>query len=264
VGFGAISETNLCGGKFLTFQKIVHVVPVGFEEDRAIFGLLKLGASKIYLLMDSKEDPWGQEARKYAAKVKDRLEKFVFDMNDIKEVSFDPTSFDSCDKTIKKILDSEKDASKIYLNISSSTKLAAVAFALKAIEYENTFLYYVVPEEYNLPGEGVPFSSGARRIEVFTPREESFSVIEKEILERLDNKTYSSLGELSEIVYPGENKAGRAKLSYHIRKLQNQGLVEFEPGKKIALSTIGKSKLSPPKDDAKRLLGKKSQKVLSE
>ena len=109
----------------------------------------------------------------------------------------------------------------------------------------------------------MPFSSGARRIEVFTPREDSFSVIEKEILERLDNKTYSSLGELSEIVYPGEEKAGRAKLSYHVRKLQSQGLVEFEPGKKIAISTIGKSKLNPPKDDAKRLLKKKSQRVVS-
>ena len=248
----------------MTFQKVVHVVPVGFEEDRAIFGLLKLGASRIYLLLDSKEDPWGQEARKYAEKVKNRLKQFVFDMNDIREVSFDPTSFDSCNKTIKEILDAEKDASKVFLNISSSTKLAAVAFALKAIEYENAFLYYVVPEEYNLPGEGVPFSSGARRIEVFTPRDESFSTIQKEILQRLEKKTYSSLGELSEVLYPGEDKAGRAKLSYHVRKLQSQGFVEFEAGKKIALSTIGKTKLNPPKDDAKRLVGKKSQKVLSE
>ena len=239
-------------------------MPVGFEEDRAIFGLLKLGASRIYLLLDSKEDPWGQEARKYAEKVKNRLKQFVFDMNDIREVSFDPTSFDSCNKTIKEILDAEKDASKVFLNISSSTKLAAVAFALKAIEYENAFLYYVVPEEYNLPGEGVPFSSGARRIEVFTPRDESFSTIQKEILQRLEKKTYSSLGELSEVLYPGEDKAGRAKLSYHVRKLQSQGFVEFEAGKKIALSTIGKTKLNPPKDDAKRLVGKKSQKVLSE
>ena len=239
-------------------------MPVGFEEDRAIFGLLKLGASRIYLLLDSKEDPWGQEARKYAEKVKNRLKQFVFDMNDIREVSFDPTSFDSCNKTIKEILDAENDASKVFLNISSSTKLAAVAFALKAIEYENAFLYYVVPEEYNLPGEGVPFSSGARRIEVFTPRDESFSTIQKEILQRLEKKTYSSLGELSEVLYPGEDKAGRAKLSYHVRKLQSQGFVEFEAGKKIALSTIGKTKLNPPKDDAKRLVGKKSQKVLSE
>ena len=49
-------------------DRIVHVVPVGFEEDRAIFGLMKLGASKIYLLIDEKEDSWGEEARKYARK----------------------------------------------------------------------------------------------------------------------------------------------------------------------------------------------------
>ena len=79
-------------------------------------------------------------------------------------------------------------------------------------------------------------------------------MIEENIMKQLENTTYSSLGELSDIVFPGQEKAGRAKLSYHIRKLQNQGLVEFEPGKKVAISTIGKSKLAPPNDDAKRLL----------
>lgn len=239
-------------------DRIVHVVPVGFEEDRAIFGLMKLGASKIYLLLDQKEDSWGEEARKYAEKVKGRLKQFVFDMNDVTEVFFDPTSFSSCEKVITTILDEEKEASKVYLNISSSTKLAAVAFSLKAIEYENAFLYYVVPEEYNLPAEGVPLSSGARRIEVFTPRDEKFSVVEEGIMKKLESTTYSSLGELSDLVFPGQEKAGRAKLSYHIRKLQGQGLVEFEPGKRIAISPLGKSKLVPLKDDAKRLLQRQS------
>ena len=240
-------------------ERVVHIVPVGFEEDRAIFGLAKLGASKIYLLIDKKDDAWGQEARKYAEKVKNRLRQFVFDMSDVEEIYFDPTSYSSCESVVANILENERNASKIYLNISSSTKLAAVAFALKAIEYENAFLYYVVPEEYNLPAEGVALSSGVRRIEVFTPREEKFSVIEEEILEKLDSKIYQSLGELSEIIFPGEDKAGRAKLSYHVRKLQSQGLVEFEPGKKIAISTVGKSKLTPPNDDAKRRIRNQAQ-----
>jgi len=233
----------------------VHVVPVGFEEDRAVYGLMKLGATRIYLLVDGKSDSWGEEARRHAERVKDRLRQVMFDPANLKEVPFDPTRYGSCEKTVTEILKSEKDADKIYLNISSSTKLCAVAFALKATEYGNAFLYYVVPEVYNLPTEGRPFSSGAQRIEVWSPRVFKFGDLEKVILKALDSERFSSLGELNEAIIPDDvSKATRAKLSYYVRKLEQGGFVEFIPGKKIALTPLGKTKLYPPRDDAKREL----------
>lgn len=234
-------------------ERIVHIVPVGFEEDRAVYGLMKLGATRIYLLVDGKSDSWGEEARRHAERVRDRLRQIMFDSADLQEVPFDPTRYESCEKTVTDILRSEKDADKIYLNISSSTKLCAVAFALKATEYENAFLYYVVPEVYNLPTEGRPFSSGAQRIEVWSPRVFKFGDLENAIMKALDSRRFSSLRELNETIIPDEiGKATRAKLSYYVRKLEQGGLVEFIPGKKIALTTLGKTKLYPPKDDAKR------------
>jgi len=239
----------------LVSERIVHIIPVGFEEDRAVFGLMELGATKIYLLIDGKQDSWGEEARRHAERVQDRLKHVMFDLANLKQVAFDPTSYKSCEEVATNILESEKDAERIYLNISSSTKLCAVAFALKATEYENAFLYYVVPEAYNLPTEGRPFSSGAQRIEVWSPRSYKFGDWEKTILKALDSKTFSSLGQLNEAVIPDDiSKASRAKLSYYVRKLEQEGLVEFAPGRKIALSPLGKSKLYPPKDDAKRQL----------
>jgi hypothetical protein len=236
-------------------ERIAHVIPVGFEEDRAIFGLMELGASQIYLLIDNKTDPWGEEARRHAERVEDRLRQVMFDLGKVKKIPFDPTSYKSCEETVTNILEDEKDTDKVYLNISSSTKLCAVAFALRATEYENAFLYYVVPKDYNLPSEGRPFSSGAQRIEVLSPRNFRFSDWEKIILKALDSKTFSSLRELNQALIPDDvSKANRAKLSYYVRKLEEEGFIEFAPGKKIALTPLGKSKLHPLRDDAKRKL----------
>jgi hypothetical protein len=238
------------------------VVPVGFEEDRAVCGLMELGAQRIYLLIDGKPDPWGEQARKHADQVKERLKHVMFDLRSLIEVKFDPTTYKSCEETVSKILDEEKDADKVYLNISSSTKLCAVAFALKASEYGNALLYYVVPEVYNLPKEGRPFSSGASRIEVWSPRSIKFGDMEGVIMKALESKTFTSLGELNQILMPDEiSKATKAKLSYYVRKLEKEGFVEFTPGKRIALTPLGKSKLRPPEDDSERLLISKNAKA---
>ena len=243
------------GGSKLVLEDIVHIIPVGFEEDRAVFGLMELGATRIYLLIDEKQDSWGEEARRHAERVKDRLKHVMFNQDNLRQVPFDPTSYQSSEKTVTELLRLEKDAKRIYLNISSSTKLCAVAFALTSAEFENAFLYYVVPEDYNLPSEGRPFSSGARRIEVWSPRRLKFGDWEKTILRTLDSKTFSSLGQLNQVVIPEDiSKASKAKLSYYVRKLKKEGLVEFSPGKKIAISALGKSKLYSPTDDAKRLI----------
>jgi len=122
---------------------------------------------------------------------------------------------------------------------------------LAATEHENAFLYYVVPKKYNLPMQGFPFSSGMERIEVFSARSYEFGELEDVILKALTSGSYSSLGELNAAILPEEiSKASRAKLSYYVRKLQKQGYIDFDPGKRIALTTLGKTRLTPPVDDA--------------
>jgi len=233
-------------------DKIVHIVPVGFENDRALFGLIKIGAKEIYLLYDNKPDVWGEESRKHTNIVKSRLQDFFFNSEDLHEIPFDPTRYESCEETIGRILEKEKNAKGIYVNVSTSTKLCAIASTLKAIEHSNVFLYYVVPEKYNLPSGGKPFSSGVKRIEVFSPRGFQIGNWEREILRALDSGFFTSLGELNKVIMPDDlSKANRAKLSYYVRKLQREGYVAFVPGKKIALTSMGRSRLHPPTDDAK-------------
>lgn len=233
-------------------DKIVHIIPIGFEVDRALFGLVKIGVNEIYILYDNKKDPWGDKSRKHAEVVKDRLKSFFIDFDNVHEIPFDPTKYESCETTISGILEKEKNAKRIYINVSTSTKLCAIASTLKAIEHDNVLLYYVVPKKYNLPPEGKPFSSGAKRMEIFSPRGFQISDWEKEVLEALDSHTYRSLGELNKEVIPDDlSKASRAKLSYYVRKLQREGYVDFIPGKKIVLTTLGRSRLNPPVDDAR-------------
>lgn len=235
----------------MTREKTVHVVPVGFEEDRAISGLMELGATDIYLLIDEKEGSWGENARRHAERVEDRLGQVFLDSSHLQKVPYDPTMYESCRKVVRQILEKEKDAVKIFLNVSSSTKLCAIAFALAATEHDNAFLYYVVPKTYNLPTQGRPFSSGVQRIEVFSPRGYRFGELEDIILRTVGSGSYSSLGELNVAILPDEiSKANRAKLSYYVRKLQKEGFIDFDPGKRIALTTVGKARLSPPTDDA--------------
>jgi hypothetical protein len=238
-------------------KRITHVVPVGFEEDRAVYGFINLSATKIYLLIDEKEGSWGEEARRHADAVKKRLNQMAFDGNNVIDVYFDPTDFESSKNTVIEILEKEKDNSKVYLNISTSTKLCAVAFALAAMDYENALLYYVVPDKYNLPPDGAPFSSGARRVEVFSPKVNiKFGEWEQEILRILAEHKISSLGDLNKILAPDDiSKAMRAKLSYYVRKLQKDGYIIFHPGESIALTDLGKSKVITPKDDAELVVG---------
>jgi hypothetical protein len=233
-------------------DEMVHIIPVGFEKDRVLFGLLELGAKRIYLLFDNKEDVWGKESRKYCRMAKDDLKNFFFDSENLYEVPFDPTSYESCENAISEILEKEREAQRIYINVSTSTKLSAIASALKAMEYDNVFLYYVVPKQYNLPPEGKPFSSGAKRMEVFSPRGFQIGDLERKILRALDSSTITSLGELNKSIIPDDiSKASRAKLSYYVRKLQREGYVNFIPGKQIVLTSLGRSRLYPPVDDAK-------------
>lgn len=238
-------------------NEVIHVVPIGFEEDRAVYGFINLSANRIYLLIDEKEGTWGEEARRHADEVKKRLNQMAFDGNNIINVYFDPTDFESSKNAVIEILEKEKDASKVYLNISTSTKLCAVAFALAAIDYNNAFLYYVVPEQYNLPSGGAPFSSGVRRVEVFSPKVNiKFGEWEREILRTLVEHKISSLGDLNKILAPDDmSKAMRAKLSYYVRKLQKEGYIIFSPGESITLTELGKSKVRSPRDDAELVFG---------
>ena len=244
-------------------QRITHVVPVGFEKDRAVHGFIHLGAHRIYLLIDEKgkgekgisetEKDWGKLARKHADEVKKRLDHMKFDKNNIIDVFFDPTNFESSKNAVLEILEKERDAKKVYLNISTSTKLCAVAFALTAIDYDNALLYYVIPEQYNLPPGGDPFSSGARRVEVFSPKVNiKFGEWEDKIMKTLAKHEVSSLRDLNLILLPDDvSKAVRAKLSYYVRKLERKGYVDYQPGESIKLTELGIGLVVPPKDDAK-------------
>ena len=244
-------------------QRITHVVPIGFEEDRAVHGFIHLGAHRIYLLIDEKgkgekainetEKNWGELARKHANEVKKRLGQMKFDKDSIIDVFFDPTKFESSRNTVLEILEREKGAKKVYLNISTSTKLCAVAFALAAIDYDNALLYYVVPEQYNLPPGGDPFSSGASRVEVFSPKVNiEFGEWEDKIMKTLAKHRVSSLGDLNKLLVPDDvSKAVRAKLSYYVRKLERRGYIDYQPGKSIRLTELGRGLIVPPEDDAK-------------
>lgn len=242
----------------LSEESVIHIIPIGFEVDRVLYGLIELASKKIYFLYDNKEDDWGNEARRYTNLVKEKLMDFNYNFNNVVEYGFDPTSYESCEKTIKQIIEREKRARKIYINVSTSTKICAIAATIQAMNYKNIFLYYVVPEKYNIPAHGRPFSSGAKRMEIFSPRSFKISDMEESILDALSEKTYSSLGELNKEIIPDDvSKSSRAKLSYYVRKLQREEFVIYNPGSEIMITRSGLNRLNPIKDDAEHMISQK-------
>lgn len=224
----------------------VHIAPVGFEEDRITHGLVTLGVNKVYLLIDKKKNKWGKESQRHADNIKKKLKEIALEEESIIEKRYDPTKFESTLNKIEEILKKRKKNEKMKINISSSTKLCAVAAYEVARHYENTVLYYVVPAEYNFPRNEKPFSSGASRIEMFFPGTRNLTDLEMKIMKALYGNEVGNLRILNDIIIPDEvNKKNQAKLSYHLRKLEDAEYVLYKRGKSIRLTDKGRDFLEP-------------------
>ena len=125
----------------------VHIMPVGYEESRIIESAKEYKADRVELITHSQNDPKGQDC---IDEVESTLENKEFECHVHECDIFD--LYDSIG-TIAQLI-SEHEGDDVYVNISTGTKITAVAGTI-ATTVTDTSAYYVKASEYG-GDEGKP------------------------------------------------------------------------------------------------------------
>jgi hypothetical protein len=123
-------------------EEIVHIIPLSFEIDRALKPLEKLKANRVYLVYsnESLNSKNAQVSLRFLQVVKEKLEQMSIDVVIQEGSSSDPLPLLSTISNI--IVREKKEKNIIYVNMSASGKLTAVAATLAAM-YHDVKVYYV-------------------------------------------------------------------------------------------------------------------------
>lgn len=150
----------------LTGQKKVHIVPMGYEIDRIELPLKDIGADRVYLLTDENENEVG---RRYLKELDHRIKKII-NAKEFKVSGCPMWDFQKLMSLICELVRKEKlDGNFVYINVSSGTKLSAIAGTLASLMY-GAVPYYAQAEKYNIKypdiegGEILGITSGVTKI----------------------------------------------------------------------------------------------------
>lgn len=107
----------------------IHIAPVGFEFRRVTEPLIRLQADRVYLVTHSADD----SARKFFVQVKKELAQNYRHIK-IDEVFVDIWDLYDCIEKFREIILSEKkEGNHVYVNVSTGTKITAVAGMLSCM-----------------------------------------------------------------------------------------------------------------------------------
>lgn len=128
-------------------EQTVHIIPLGYEIDRAVAPFEKAKADKVYLLSNfGYPSPMGKEQDYYTHEVIKRLEA-----HDIQVECVETDIFDLLDiicntaNIIKKELER---GNRVNVNMSSAGRLTSVGVTLAAMAH-NVHVYYVKSDAYS-------------------------------------------------------------------------------------------------------------------
>jgi hypothetical protein len=130
-------------------ERLVHVVPLGWEKDRAVQPVLEMRAHRVYLL--SRTD--SPHNLRFIDLVRRGLRDEVED-KEIRLVPIDPRrEFESVLLHASRLIIVESEAgSRVHLNMSASGKIAAAAATLAGMYHYGRLgrLYYAAQEDYTV------------------------------------------------------------------------------------------------------------------
>ncbi len=119
----------------------VHIAPVGFHILRVTEPLVKMQADKVYLVSFQRED----SASKFFAQVKKKLAQDYKHIK-IEEVFFNIWDLYECIEKFREIILKEK-GNHVYVNVSTGTKITAIAGMLSCMLWNAT--PYYAPVSYS-------------------------------------------------------------------------------------------------------------------
>lgn len=137
------------GLRWRGWEKVVHIIPLGHEYDRAVKPFEDSNADRVYILTRW-HDPSAamkmvDNQRHYANKVRETLIKRGIDVRCESVNLFD---FLEVTKSISKIIVREKaEGNRIHLNMSAAGRLTSVAATLVGMHHD-VQVYYVHADDY--------------------------------------------------------------------------------------------------------------------
>ena len=130
-------------------EKIVHIIPLGYEYDRAMKPFEDSNADRVYILTrwrnPSAAVKMVDDQRYYALKVRNALRKKGID---VKCEPMDLFDFLEVTKSISRIIVKEKaEGNRIRMNMSAAGRLTSVAATLVGMHHD-VQVYYVHADDY--------------------------------------------------------------------------------------------------------------------
>lgn len=150
----------------LTGQKKVHIVPMGYEIDRIEIPLRDIGADRVYLITDLKESETGTL---YLRELTRRIRHLIVE-KELNVLNCPLWDFRKQMSLFCELVRKEKaQGNFVYINLSSGSKLSAIAGTLAALMY-GAVPYYAHAEKYNIDhpdikgGKITGITSGVKKI----------------------------------------------------------------------------------------------------
>jgi len=215
-------------------KRFAHIIPVGHTKETLMEGMRQYPFHKVVLLLGKELSPGEERAREIA----DEMEEELSSLAEVRRLHVDLDSiYDAAIDIAKAIAEERKAGYEVLVNASGSLRTIGISSYL-ACALTRTRLYVAVPayESGRI--------TGIRKV-VEVPLFPVKEIGEEEllILQHLQNKTsVSSLTELIE----GVSSLGRgssaynrekARMSYHVKKLREEGLIEaVKKGKNLHMS----------------------------
>ena len=227
--------------------EITHIVPVGHTSEKLIQGIRRFPVSKVILLLGDNPNLSGEpEAVKTSEEIVEALTGFA----EVEKIEVSKEDVYTAALKIIDIVKKENTAGKkVMINVSGSMRTLGIACYIAACltktEIYATLSKYEkgtvigVEKTYSLPlfsFKELP----KERMEILTALNKGEAASVEELIKRMK----PSLDEASK-----EYKSERSRLSYHLKSLREEGLIETEKeGKNIRLRISQKGRITSEKD----------------
>jgi predicted transcriptional regulator len=211
----------------------IHLLISGWDRERSIWGCMRLGADKIYVIVpepherEGIESWWNKKTRKVAEEMKKKFSKYF-------KIELLPVIYEDyidCFKKIIKVIREEKErGNDVYVNISSGSHVATSA-AIFAASLTKCKAYYVIAKRYdNVLKEKDRFISygGRSVIEVPLLPISYMSTVEIELLKIIQKEGRIAVSELARKARNLFTVPTRSKFNYYVRKLEDSGFLDNE------------------------------------
>jgi predicted transcriptional regulator len=211
----------------------VHILICGWDKERSIWGCMKIGADKVYIVLPNervktKTDKWiSDKTREIAYEIQSKFSKYF----EIEMLPVDYENYLDCFKKIIRTIRKEKNkGNEVYVNISSGSHVATSA-AIFAASITRCNAYYVIAERYDefLKEKNKFISYGGKAVvDVPLLPVNCVSETELELLKVISKHKSISISELSKIARNLFTEPTRSKFNYYVNKLADEGFLKNE------------------------------------